>query len=64
MMDVMTSHEELLSAVADAAARRESADAERTAAILAAYAAGVPVTHIASSAGLSRQYVHRIIAKA
>ena len=61
--------ERLLATVSAASERREAAEAKRAAAddawraaILAAHEAGVPVTHIASSAGLSRQYVHRIIA--
>ncbi len=55
--------ERLLATVAEASKQREAAENAWRTAILAAHEAGVPVTHIASSAGFSRQYVHRIIAK-
>lgn len=66
MMDVVVRPSEkvqqmLLAAVEKATRVRSQATVDQYSAIREAYAAGVPVTHIASSAGMSRQYIHRIL---
>ncbi|RIS79114.1 hypothetical protein [Mycobacteroides abscessus] len=42
---------------------RESAAQAQLSAIKSAAAAGIPVTHIAQSADMSRQHIHRLIAQ-
>ena len=52
---------ELLAAVEKATKAEVLARERRIAAIRAAVDAGVPVTHIARSAGLSRKHVYRLL---
>lgn len=52
---------ELLAAVEKATRAEASARERRVAAIRAAVDAGVPVTHIASSSGLSRTHIYRML---
>ncbi|MCK0441119.1 hypothetical protein MUG78_17100 [Gordonia alkaliphila] len=54
---------DLLAAVEHATRRRESARAEQLAAIRAAVEAGLPITHVARAAGMSRENIYRLIRK-
>lgn len=54
------SPESLLAAVERATEKREAARTQQVVAIRAAVAAGVPVTHIARAANLSREHIYRL----
>lgn len=57
------SPEALLAAVERATEKRESARFEQLGAIRAAADAGLPITHIAKSASMSREYIYKLTRK-
>lgn len=56
-----TAQKQLLEAAATAASERDEANANYSDAVMAAYAEGVPVSHLARSANLSPESMRRFI---